>query len=121
MKVFVISRKIGICLSSATFQIEKPDSWLTYGNPWEKARPEYTIPVKFYGHTRKTGNRVEWVSLSVRLSVRLFVLGVLDFCPNFCPNFARGTLLQLRYGSWKGILMAKRRKFANQHMLEFVL
>lgn len=42
-------------------QIEKPDSWLTYGNPWEKARPEYTIPIKFYGHTITNGGKVEWV------------------------------------------------------------
>ena len=33
-------------------QIEKPDSWLTFGNPWEKPRPEYLIPVKFYGHVQ---------------------------------------------------------------------
>lgn len=43
-------------------QIEKPDSWLTFGNPWEKARPEYLIPVKFYGRTvTHPDGRVEWV------------------------------------------------------------
>jgi starch phosphorylase len=31
------------------WQVEEPDDWLRYGNPWEKARPEYTIPVQFYG------------------------------------------------------------------------
>ena len=30
-------------------QCEEPDDWLRYGNPWEKARPEYTVPVNFYG------------------------------------------------------------------------
>lgn len=30
-------------------QIEEPDDWLRYGSPWEKGRPEYTLPVQFYG------------------------------------------------------------------------
>ncbi|MBN2184698.1 MAG: glycogen/starch/alpha-glucan phosphorylase [Candidatus Krumholzibacteriota bacterium] len=30
-------------------QVELPDSWLKFGNPWEIERPEYSFPVKFYG------------------------------------------------------------------------
>lgn len=30
-------------------QIEEPDDWLRYGNPWEKARPEFMLPINFYG------------------------------------------------------------------------
>ena len=30
-------------------QVEHPDNWLRYGNPWEYARPEVLHPVKFYG------------------------------------------------------------------------
>lgn len=30
-------------------QVEHPDNWLRYGNPWEFARPEVLHPVKFYG------------------------------------------------------------------------
>ncbi|HQT26571.1 MAG TPA: glycogen/starch/alpha-glucan family phosphorylase, partial [Burkholderiales bacterium] len=30
-------------------QVEHPDNWLRYGNPWEFARPEVLYPVKFYG------------------------------------------------------------------------
>lgn len=30
-------------------QQEEPDDWLRFGNPWEKARPEYMLPVNFYG------------------------------------------------------------------------
>ncbi len=30
-------------------QIEHPDNWLRYGNPWEFARPEVLYPVKFFG------------------------------------------------------------------------
>jgi len=35
------------------FQIELPDEWLRSGNPWEFARPENTVKVRFYGKTRK--------------------------------------------------------------------
>jgi starch phosphorylase len=30
-------------------QVETPDNWLRYGNPWELARPEFLYTVKFYG------------------------------------------------------------------------
>lgn len=30
-------------------QVEFPDNWLRYGNPWEFPRPEVLYPVKFYG------------------------------------------------------------------------
>jgi starch phosphorylase len=32
-------------------QIESPDNWLRYGNPWEVARPDVLFPVKFYGRS----------------------------------------------------------------------
>ncbi len=31
-------------------QVEHPDNWLRYGNPWEFPRPEVLYPVKFFGH-----------------------------------------------------------------------
>ena len=31
------------------WQVEEPDDWLRYGNPWEKARPDFMIPVRFSG------------------------------------------------------------------------
>lgn len=31
-------------------QIEHPDNWLRYGNPWEFGRPEVLYQVKFHGH-----------------------------------------------------------------------
>jgi len=33
------------------WQVELSDKWLRYGNPWEIARPEWTVEVKFGGHT----------------------------------------------------------------------
>ncbi len=35
------------------FQLEEPDHWLRDGNPWELERPEYTVRIKFGGHTEK--------------------------------------------------------------------
>ncbi|MDO8291777.1 MAG: glycogen/starch/alpha-glucan phosphorylase [Gallionella sp.] len=32
------------------WQVEHPDNWLRYGNPWEFSRPEVLYPVKFHGH-----------------------------------------------------------------------
>jgi len=48
------------------FQIETPDNWLRYGNPWEIERPEYLYPVHFYGRVHsyiddKGRLRFEWV------------------------------------------------------------
>jgi starch phosphorylase len=48
------------------WQLEEPDDWLRFGNPWEIARPEYMIPVNFFGRveTTETG-RKRWVDTSV--------------------------------------------------------
>jgi starch phosphorylase len=48
------------------WQVERPEEWLRYGNPWEVARPEYEVPVAFYGRTEhgrdeKGKYRVRWV------------------------------------------------------------
>ncbi|MCP4152788.1 MAG: glycogen/starch/alpha-glucan phosphorylase [bacterium] len=47
-------------------QVETPDPWLRYGNPWEIPRPEYLYPVNFYGrvneyHDEKGNLKYEWV------------------------------------------------------------
>ena len=31
-------------------QIEHPDRWMIYGDPWEVVRPEYSVQVQLYGH-----------------------------------------------------------------------
>jgi starch phosphorylase len=48
------------------WQVEITDKWLRYGNPWEIARPEETVEVKFGGHTETYHDdngrfRVRWV------------------------------------------------------------
>ncbi|CAD5225177.1 unnamed protein product [Bursaphelenchus okinawaensis] len=48
------------------WQIEEPDDWLRFGNPWEKARPEYMLPVNFYGKVTKDANgKSKWVDTHV--------------------------------------------------------
>jgi len=39
------------------WQVEEPDDWLRYGNPWEKARPDYMIPVRFSGTATRNADR----------------------------------------------------------------
>ncbi|KAJ8944555.1 hypothetical protein NQ318_015723 [Aromia moschata] len=46
-------------------QQEEPDDWLRYGNPWETARPEYMLPVNFYGHVIDTPEGKKWVNTQV--------------------------------------------------------
>jgi starch phosphorylase len=48
------------------YQVETPDNWLRYGNPWEINRPEYIYPVYYGGRIHqyldKTGHlQFEWV------------------------------------------------------------
>ena len=38
-------------------QLEAPDPWLNYGNPWELHRPDVTVDVRFYGHAERIGNQ----------------------------------------------------------------
>jgi len=39
------------------FQVEHPDSWLRYGNPWEFPRPELLYPVYFGGEVIEYGEQ----------------------------------------------------------------
>ena len=48
-------------------QLERPDKWLRFGNPWEIRRPELTVRVNFGGHTEHYRDehghyRIRWVS-----------------------------------------------------------
>ncbi|NNG05665.1 MAG: glycogen/starch/alpha-glucan phosphorylase [Inquilinus sp.] len=37
-------------------QIEMPEQWLQFGNPWEFERPEVAYPVEFYGRVEAAGD-----------------------------------------------------------------
>lgn len=51
------------------WQVEEADDWLRYGNPWEKARPEYMLPVHFYGRVEHTPEGVKWLDTQVVLAM----------------------------------------------------
>jgi starch phosphorylase len=49
------------------YQIEHPDNWLRYGNPWEIGRPEALYHIHFYGNTEEEYDdkgkiKVKWVN-----------------------------------------------------------
>lgn len=46
-------------------QQEEPDDWLRFGCPWEKARPEFMLPVNFYGRVIDTPDGKKWVDSQV--------------------------------------------------------
>ncbi|CAM5123701.1 unnamed protein product [Eretmochelys imbricata] len=51
------------------WQVEEADDWLRHGNPWEKARPEYMLPVHFYGRVEHTKSGQKWVDTQVVLAL----------------------------------------------------
>ena len=56
------------------WQVEITDKWLRYGNPWEVARPEAELEVKFGGHTETYTDehgcyRTRWVPYKVAKGV----------------------------------------------------
>lgn len=54
-------------------QVEEADDWLRYGNPWEKARPEYMRPVHFYGRVEHTDDGVKWVDTQVSYHIYMHI------------------------------------------------
>jgi glycogen phosphorylase len=51
-------------------QVEAPDNWLRYGNPWEIPRPDALFPVQFYGRTEHVPDaegrrRARWLDTDV--------------------------------------------------------
>ena len=56
------------------YQVEKPDNWLRYQNPWEIPRPEFLYPVKFYGeiqqHLHPNGEfHYTWVNADIAMAM----------------------------------------------------
>src|SRR5215217_7793809 len=46
------------------WQVERTDKWLRYGTPWDVARPEWAVEVRFGGHTER------WTDDTGKLCVR---------------------------------------------------
>lgn len=56
------------------WQVEHPEQWLQFGNPWEFARPEVLYPVQFYGRVEEFRDSVgekayRWVDAERVLAV----------------------------------------------------
>jgi starch phosphorylase len=74
------------------YQVERPDHWLRYGNPWEFIHPDDMVGVGFGGHTEMTidatgGLRVRWLP-----GERL--LG--EPCTTLVPGYGTATVNLLR-------------------------
>ena len=59
-----------LCFDFKVVKVEEADDWLRYGNPWEKARPEYLVPVHFFGKVNHNDQgsweeASEWVDTQV--------------------------------------------------------
>jgi glycogen phosphorylase len=39
------------------WQFERPDYWLRFGSPWEIPRPEFSCPVRLYGHVEPRADK----------------------------------------------------------------
>ncbi|QSF50145.1 MULTISPECIES: glycogen/starch/alpha-glucan phosphorylase [unclassified Thermosynechococcus] len=77
------------------WQHEVPDNWLRFGNPWEIARPDYNVEVKFGGHTEAYTDvqghyRVRWIPSTT-------VLGTPYDTP--IPGYGKNTVNTLRLWS----------------------
>ena len=78
-------------------QVEHPENWLRYGNPWEFARPEVLYPVKFGGRVLDYRDdrgraRHQWIDADE-------VMAMAYDTP--VPGYRNGTVLNLRLWSAK--------------------
>jgi starch phosphorylase len=79
------------------WQVEHPDNWLRYGNPWEFPRPEIIYRVQFYGRTEECPDnegrvRYRWVDTQD-------VMAMAYDTP--IPGYGEGTVNNLRLWSAK--------------------
>jgi starch phosphorylase len=74
------------------WQVEKTDKWLTFGNPWEIARPEWAVEVKLGGRTERYVD--DRGRLRVRWEPELIVKGVPYDTP--IPGYRNNTANTLR-------------------------
>ncbi|HYN58044.1 MAG TPA: glycogen/starch/alpha-glucan phosphorylase [Rubrivivax sp.] len=52
-------------------QVERPDSWLGDGSPWEFPRRGVRYPVRFGGHVDHSGDRAQWLA-AAEVSAKAF-------------------------------------------------
>jgi starch phosphorylase len=74
------------------WQVEKPDNWLHYGNPWEFPQPDDMVEVSFGGHTEHTLDAQG--ELCVRWVADQKILG--EPYHTMVPGYQTGTVNMLR-------------------------
>ncbi|CAN7949631.1 unnamed protein product, partial [Ixodes pacificus] len=93
-------------------QAKEPDDWLRYGNPWEKARPEYMLPVNFYGRVEQTDKGFKWVDTQVVFAMPY---------DNPIPGFRNNVVNTMRLWSAKSPVNFNLRFFNNGDYIQAVL
>ena len=73
-------------------QVETPDNWLRYGNPWEFARPQHLHPVNFYGRVKTFTDEIgrtgkEWVDTEVIMAMA---------CDMLVPGYKNDQAINMR-------------------------
>jgi len=94
-------------------QLEEPDDWLRFGCPWEKARPEYLLPVNFYGHVEDgpQGSK-KWVNTQTVLAMPY---------DNPIPGFGNNVVNTLRLWSAKSPVEFNLKFFNDGDYIQAVL
>ena len=60
-------------INTNVHKLEEPDDWLRFGNPWERSRPEYSIPVHFGGRVVATDDGYfKWIDTKVFTKMEIF-------------------------------------------------
>ncbi|MBM4055347.1 MAG: glycogen/starch/alpha-glucan phosphorylase [Planctomycetes bacterium] len=87
-----IRYEYGIFLQKITngYQVEMPENWLRYGNPWEIDRPEHMYPVKFYGKVREYTDengvlKTEWTDTQIIMAMA-YDTPISGYCNNTVNN-----------------------------------
>jgi len=93
-------------------QVEEPDDWLRFGNPWETSRPEYLIPVQFYGRVEQTESGPKWVDT-------LTVLAMPYDSP--VPGYQNNVVNTMRLWSAKSPINFNLRFFNNGDYIQAVI
>lgn len=93
-------------------QTEEPDDWLRFGNPWEKARPEFMLPIHFYGHVEETPQGKKWVNTQVVFAMPY---------DNPIPGYGNNIVNTLRLWSAKSPVEFNLKFFNNGDYIQAVL
>ncbi|MCA1765136.1 MAG: glycogen/starch/alpha-glucan family phosphorylase, partial [Desulfobulbaceae bacterium] len=74
------------------YQVETPDNWMRYGNPWEFERPQHLHPIGFYGRVQTSVDeqgrtRSEWVDTDIVMAMA---------CDMLVPGFMNDQVVNMR-------------------------